>query len=158
MHHANIRIEEADLPLSPTVKQFTVGSLVALLSFGVLGSVAALWENPFFIRMTPAGGFEIAMLALQSVFLGVFVAVKTAGCSIKTASAGSIAHFLGIACPVCNKILLLLFGADALMLYFEPLRIYVAGFGMIVTGWAALYAWRNRSRSLPTVAVKNTAL
>ena len=128
-----------------TIRQFLIGGAVALLSFGALGSVAALWDNPVFFRMTPAGGFEITMLALQSVFLGVFVAVKTADCSIKAASVGSIAHFLGIACPVCNKILLLLFGADALVLYFDPLRIYVAGIGMLVTGAAALHAWRKRT-------------
>ncbi len=46
------------LSLSRTLKGFAValGSLVGL------GTVAALWENPLFVRMTPAGDLEVVLL------------------------------------------------------------------------------------------------
>jgi len=49
-----------------------------------------------------------------------------------------------VACPVCNKILLFLFGADALMTYLEPVRLYVAAAGIAVTLLAVAYEiYRN---------------
>ena len=49
------------------LQSIAMGIGVAGLSFVVLGTVSALWENPLFIRMTPVGGFEIAFLAALSV-------------------------------------------------------------------------------------------
>ena len=48
------------------------------------------------------------------------------------ATLGGIAHFIGIACLICNK-LLLVFSADALVAYLEPARIYLAAAGVQVT-------------------------
>jgi len=111
---------------------------VALLSFVLLGTVAALWVNPIFVRMTPAGGWEIAMLGAMSVISGIYVAIRRPFCSVKGAGAGGILAFLGVACPVCNKVLLLLFGGELLMTYFEPVRIYVAAAGALLIGWVTL--------------------
>ncbi len=94
--------------------------------FVALGTVAALWNNPLFMRMTPTGGFEIALQLLQSVLAGVYVGPPHSPCGKRTAGAGAIIGFLGIACPVCNKILVLLVGGALLLEYFEPLRLYVA--------------------------------
>jgi hypothetical protein len=81
------------------------GAAVGLVGFGALGTVAALWENPLFIRMTPAGGWEIGLLALLSVLGGLYVVIRRPFCSDKTVGAGGVIVFLGVACPVCNKIL-----------------------------------------------------
>ncbi|NIP77238.1 MAG: hypothetical protein GTN90_15185, partial [Xanthomonadales bacterium] len=97
-----------------------------MLAFAFIGTVAALWENPIFIRMTPTGGFEIALLAMQSIFLGAYAAIPATGCAVRLASAGGIASFVGVACPICNKLFLLVFTADALITYLEPARIYLA--------------------------------
>ncbi len=35
------------------------GAAVSVASFGGLGTFAALWDNPLFFRMVPAGNFEI---------------------------------------------------------------------------------------------------
>ena len=118
-----------------TPKRIVAGIAVAIVSFVLLGTVAALWDNPFFVRMTPAGGWEIAMLGAMSAISGVYVAIRRPFCSVKGASAGGILAFLGVACPVCNKILLLIFGGELLMTYFEPVRIYVAAIGALLIGW-----------------------
>ncbi len=118
-----------------------MGAATALGSFVALGSVAALWENPLFIRMTPVSGFEIAALAMLSLLLGVYVAIRRPFCSIKTVGAGGVLGFLGIACPVCNQILLFLFGGELLLTYYEPVRIYVAAAGVLIAALAVAREW-----------------
>lgn len=122
-----------------------LGIAVALGTFAALGTVSALWENPLFIRMTPTGGFELVFLALQSILLGVFFAIPVTACRVRYAGAGGIVTFLGIACPICNKVLVLVFGAELLMTYLEPARVYLAAFGAVVTGIAVVVRWRLRS-------------
>ncbi len=124
-----------------TARRIGWGVGVAGVSFVLLGTVAALWDNPLFIRMTPAGGWEIAMLAAMSVLSGAYVAVRRPFCSLKGAGAGGILAFLGVACPVCNKILLIIFGGELLMTYFEPVRIYVAAAGALLIGGFAIREW-----------------
>ncbi len=46
------------LSLSRTLK----GLAVAIASFVGLGTVAALWETPLFVRMPPAGDLEVVSL------------------------------------------------------------------------------------------------
>ncbi len=60
----------------PILSRAFKGLAVAIASFVGFGTVAALWENPLFIRMTPAGDFEIALLTLLSILLGVYVAIR----------------------------------------------------------------------------------
>lgn len=136
-------------PESPggTIKRIATGALAASAGFVLLGTVSALWANPFFVRMTPAGVWEIATLSLLSLLAGVFVAIRRPACSVRTAGAGGVFGFLGIACPVCNKILLLLFGGEILLTYFEPVRIYVAAAGAIILLIAVLREWAMRTGS-----------
>ena len=119
------------------------GAAVAVVSFAALGTLAALWENPFFVRMTPAGGWEIGMLTLLALLSGIYVAIRRPFCSNKTAGAGGVLGFLGVACPVCNKILLMVFGSELLLTYFEPVRIYVAALGVVAAAWAVVHEWRH---------------
>lgn len=121
-----------------TPKRIAAGFAVAIISFVLLGTVATLWDNPFFTRMTPVGGWEIAMLAAMSVISGIYVAIRRPFCSAKGASAGGVLTFIGVACPVCNKILLFIFGGELLLTYFEPVRIYVAAIGTLLIGWITL--------------------
>ncbi len=112
--------------------------------FAMLGTVSALWENPFFIRMTPVDGWEISLLALLSSLSGLYVVIRRPFCSNKAVGAGGILGFLGVACPVCNKILLFAFGSELLLTYYEPVRIPVAAVGVLLTGWAVVYEWQQR--------------
>lgn len=133
-----------------TIGAYVRGAFVAIGSFIMLGTVAALWANPFFIRMTPTSGFEVMLLALQAVLLGVYVAIPVSSCGLKLASVGGIANFIGIACPVCNKLLLFVFGANALLIYLEPMRLYLAAGGALVTMVAVFIRWCNyRAVSTP---------
>ncbi len=119
-----------------TLSRILMGAATALGSFIALGAVAALWENPFFIRMTPVSGFETAALLALALLLGVYVAIRRPYCSIKTVGTGGVLGFLGIACPVCNQSLMFLFGGELLLTYFEPIRIYVAAAGVLIAALA----------------------
>ncbi len=132
------------------------GLAAALGSFVALGTVAALWENPLFVRMTPAGDIEVVLLGLLSVLLGTYVAIRRPFCSAKTAGVGGILGFIGVACPVCNKVLLLLFGGDLLLTYFEPVRVYVAAAGVLAVAAAAAREWLLVKRPTAEVVAKAT--
>lgn len=119
------------------------GILFGLGSFVALGTVAALWSNPFFMRMTPTDGFEVTLLAAQSILLGVYLAIPMPACATKLAGIGGVASFLGVACPICNKVLLILFGTQFLLTYFEPVRIHFAATGVLITAIAVIVRWRR---------------
>lgn len=140
------------------IGSIALGALVAAATFALLGTVSALWANPLFIRMTPAGDWELAALATLSLLAGAFVAIPQPACSTRTAGIGGVLGFLGIACPVCNKILVFLVGGELLLAYFEPIRIYAASAGVVVLAFAVQRRWAgyragrapDRARSLPT--------
>lgn len=121
----------------PVVK----GAMIAAGSFVALGTVAALWSNPLFVRMTPSGAEEIVLLIALSVLLGVYVAIRRPHCSARSAGAGGVAGFLGIACPTCNKVLMLLLGGEFLLTYFEPVRLYLTAAGVLILAAAAWREW-----------------
>lgn len=123
-----------------TRNRMLAGLGVAILAFGALGTVSALWNNPFFFRMTPVQGFEIPLLAILALLSGTFVTVRRPVCAAKKATGAGILGFLGVACPVCNKILLFIFGGELLMTYFEPVRIYVTIASIALMAWLV---WRE---------------
>jgi hypothetical protein len=128
-------------------RQWAKSAAVALVAFIVLGTISALWNNPLFMRMTFAGAREIGLLGALSFLLGLYVVLRQPACADRTAGVGGMLGFLGIACPVCNKILLLLFGGGLLLTYFEPVRLYVAAAGTAILAVAVIFEW-HRGASL----------
>ena len=122
------------------LRQAGLAAAIALFTFGILGTVSAVWANPFFFRMIPTSGFEIVILAVQSVLAGLYLALPAPACATATASAGNVLGFLGVACPVCNKLLVLAVGPALLMQYFEPVRLYVGLIGLTIIAYAL---WRK---------------
>jgi hypothetical protein len=120
--------------------------LFAIGIFIVAGTVAALWSNPLFIRMTPTVGFEYFLLAIESGLAGLYLGLRSPACSVKAVGSGGLLGFLGIACPVCNKILMLLFGGNLLLTYFEPIRPFVGLAGVLLVSIALLQKLQRRRR------------
>ena len=141
------------------------GAVIAGLSFSALGTVSALWDNPLFIRMVPADGWEIFLLAMMAVLFGVYVAIREPVCAAlpnqdksnnRKITLSGIIGFVGVACPVCNKILLYIFGGELLLVYFEPVRIYVALVGVIAGAWVVWRTWIQRQGLEQTTGVGKT--
>ena len=119
------------------------GTAVGLALFVVVGTVTAVWANPLFVRMTPVGPWEFGATVLTAFLAGVTTALWVPRCSLRTSGTGGLASFLGIACPTCNKILMLIFGGPALLAWFDPVRPWLAAAGVIVMGFAAFRTWRT---------------
>lgn len=132
-----------------TLRRGFRGITVGLAMFAVLGTVTAVWANPLFVRMTPVGPWEFGATVLTALLAGVTVALWVPRCKLGTSGAGGLASFLGIACPTCNKVLMLIFGGPALLAWFDPVRPWLAAAGVIVMGFAAFRTWRafRESRS-----------
>lgn len=125
-----------------TLERLFRGTLVGLALFASLGTVTAVWINPFFVRMTPVGYWELGATTLTAMLAGVIVGLWVPQCRLRTSGAGGVASFLGIACPTCNKVLMLIFGGPALLAWFDPVRPYLAVAGVIIMSFAAMRAWR----------------
>jgi peptidoglycan/LPS O-acetylase OafA/YrhL len=126
------------------------GTLVALALFVVVGSVSAVWANPFFTRMTPVGTWELAATAMLAALAGVTSAFWVSRCRMRAPGSGGIVGFLGIACPICNKVLMLIFGGPALLAWFDPVRPVLTVFGILVMGYAAFRSWQAfRNQLIP---------
>jgi threonine/homoserine/homoserine lactone efflux protein len=99
--------------------------------------------------MTPVGPWEFGATVLTALLAGVTVALWVPRCRMRTSGAGGLASFLGIACPTCNKVLVLIFGGPALLAWFDPVRPWLAAAGVIVMGYATFRTWRafGESRS-----------
>lgn len=132
-----------------TLRRGLRGTAVGIALFAVLGTVTAVWANPLFVRMTPVGPWEFGATVLTALLAGVTVALWVPRCRLRTSGAGGLASFLGIACPTCNKVLMLSFGGPALLAWFDPVRPWLAAAGVIVMGYAAVRTWRafGESRS-----------
>ena len=124
------------------------GLVWGLITFASVGTITAVWTNPWFNRMTPVAAWEFPAVLLLAILTGVFFAVRFTACGARRAGIGGVLSFVGIACPVCNKILMLLFGGPLLLAYFDPVRPYVALAGLILL---AVGIYRN-------IAARRTAL
>lgn len=111
---------------------------IALL---ILGIPTAVIKNSLYVRMTPIYWFDYIFLILNSMLIGLYFAStytskKPRICEIeKTSIFAQVLSFLGIACPICNKILLFVFGTTFLLTYLEPIRPYVSLISTIILFW-----------------------
>ena len=126
-------------------KYIIIGILSSVGLFFLFGIPTAVISNSFFIRMIPTTFLDYFFLTSSSILLGAYIGVhyykkNTVKKCNTIATTGSIGSFLAFGCPICNKLLVLLFGATALMTYFEPYRS-VLGFMSIGLLSGVLY-WR----------------
>lgn len=132
-------------PDETRIKYWIIGILSSIGIFIIFGVPTALIPNPWFIRMIGKNSFDYGFLILSSILLGAYIGVhyykkNTAKKCAAVTYSGGIGSFLAFGCPICNKLLVLLFGATALMVYLEPYRP-ILGFVSIALLGGALY-WR----------------
>jgi hypothetical protein len=122
-------------------KSVGIGLLGSILFFLILGAVSAVFSNPFFARMTPVSNLDLVLLILTSILAGSYIGLyyfiknqKTL--SITCATSGGVLGFLAFACPVCNKLILLVLGFSGAMTYFAPLQPILGVLGVLLLLYA----------------------
>jgi len=124
-----------------SLKEWLSTLIIASAAFLLLGTITALWNNSFFIRMTEVNGLDYIILSFESLLIGLFFGIQAPHCATKKAGIGGILGFVGFGCSVCNKILLLLFGSSFLLSYFEPVRHYAGALGLLLFSYAIIQRW-----------------
>ena len=118
------------------LKEWFISLVIATMVFVMMGTLTALWNNPYFIRMSPVADWDFVILSLESMLIGLFFGIRRPRCATKKAGFGGIFGFLGFGCSLCNKLLLLVFGSGFLLTYFEPIRYYVGAVGILIFTFA----------------------
>lgn len=133
----------------PDQKKFwLIGSASSIGLFILFGIPTALIPTPWFVRMISATFYDYIFLVLSSILLGAYIGVhlykkkvaKTCDATIVTGGIGSI---LAFGCPICNQLLVVLFGTTALLAYLEPYRPVLGALSVSLLV-AALF-WRIRN-------------
>ena len=104
-------------------KTLAKAALYAVAILLILGIPTALIPNPVFHRMTPSNALDYFFLLTTSLLAGAYLAIPAKTCphDVKAAG-GGVLGLLAFACPICDKLLVLLLGATFLMAYFDPIR------------------------------------
>lgn len=121
-------------------------AVVVVGTFVLFGTVTGLLPNPVYVRMVARTPADYAFLAATALFAGAFtyqrsLAENPFGDGLATG--GVVTGFLAFGCPVCNAVLLALFGSSALMTYFDPLRPLL-GVASVAAFAGLLYYQRRR--------------
>ena len=139
------------------------GTITSLLAFGI---VSAIVPNPVFGRTVPPTPFAIGVWLASAPLMGLIAATYLAPPPAATAPAaslgtagmpparadgttagtiGSLAAFLAIGCPLCNKVALLLLGASGTMTFFAPIQPLIGVVSLALLGGTV--GWRLRLRA-----------
>ena len=121
-----------------TPKAWFMTTLAATIGLAAIGLTTAIFENWFFVRMTPVRAQDYVIWILSSVLIGLivgtyFVANSTSGDG-KIVS-GGVLSVLAVGCPTCNKLVVLLLGTTGALTFFAPLQLYIGIASVLLLGW-----------------------
>ena len=121
-----------------TPKAWFMTTLAAATGLAIIGLTTAIFENWFFVRMTPVRAQDYVIWILSSVLMGLiigsyFVASSTSGDG-KILS-GGVLSVLAVGCPTCNKLVVLLVGTTGALTFFAPLQLYIGIASVLLLGW-----------------------
>ena len=124
-----------------TLKAWIITALAAAIGLVAIGLPTAIYENPFFVRMTPVRPQDYVIWIMSSVLVGLivgshFVASSTSGDG-KIVS-GGVLSVLAVGCPTCNKLVVLLLGTTGALTFFAPLQLYIGIGSVLLLGWTLL--------------------
>lgn len=130
------------ITVSTKLIQYTV--LYGVIAFLILSIPTAVFRSSLFTRMTPVFWFDYVFVVVNSFLIGLYYALSKTSKNPKTCTLEKksfFAQFLalfGIACPICNKLLVFLFGIPLLMTFLEPARPFISLLSTVLLGWLTL--------------------
>lgn len=125
-------------------KLFRVRSwLVAVLSGSailvLIGIPTSIFDNPFFVRMTPVRTQDYIIWIMTGLLAGLIIGTYTLPAGERSggkAVSGGFLSFLAVGCPICNKLVLLLLGTSGALTYFAPAQLFIGIASLALLGWA----------------------
>lgn len=128
-----------------------VALVAAVATFLVIGVPTDILPNPVFGRAVPVRPWEPWVLLLTSVLTGLWFGFQRArsanregeDSSVPTLGAAGLALF-AVACPVCNKVVLLALGTSGALGFWQPLQPWLAALSLVLLLASVLYAARRR--------------
>lgn len=138
---------EAPAPTRPHLR-LGIAVLAAAVTFLVIGLPSDIIPNPVFGREVPVRVWELPVLVATSALTGLWFGLQQRGdetdrSSVPTLGAAGLAMF-AVACPVCNKIVLLALGTSGALGIWAPLQPWLAGLSLTVLLGSVAYAARRR--------------
>lgn len=129
------------MALSVKLKFIVYTLAFSALAILILGIPTAVIRNHFYFRMTPAFWFDYVFLVFNGALIGLYFAItytstQPEACKVEKKSIfASLLALFGIACPICNQILLLIFSTTFLLSFLEPIRPYISLTSSILLFW-----------------------
>lgn len=116
----------------------------ALATFLIIGLPTDIIPNPIFGRDVPVRPWELPVLIATSVLTGLYFGLQRPG-SEKSGPAigGAGLAMFAVACPVCNKIVLLALGTSGALGFWQPLQPFLAVISLVALLAAVIWAWRR---------------
>lgn len=119
----------------------------ALFSLGAalaLGLPTRLIPNSVWTRTVPTSPFDYGIWLLSFMLIGPLAAMMLlypmpkavtprSGGKVRVATS-SVLSFLSVGCPVCNKIVVLIFGLGGAMTIFNPVRPWLGVISVLILG------------------------
>lgn len=154
-HHARNDRAALELPTKePRVRRFALGAAAALATALFIGLPSCIIPNPIFGREVPVRAWEypvfFATVALTFAWFAVQAPRRVA--DDRRLAGGLVMALFAVACPVCNKIVLLLLGASGAMGIWAPLQPWIAAMSLIALALALWLRVRNRECTAETCA------
>lgn len=113
----------------------------ALLTLLIIGIPTDIIPNPMFGRDVPVRPWELPVLLATAVLTGAYFSLQQE--KIAPVMGGSSLALFAVACPVCNKVVLLALGSSGALGIWQPLQPYLAGVSLLLLAAAVGWAWRN---------------
>ena len=158
---ASSGIASSEITSTPAVFAPARAALAALGTFLLIGIPTDILPNPVFGREIPVRWWEYPVLAatvlLTAAWFGIRSARETSVGSATGHPAGAepserpalvtvgvATAWFAVACPVCNKVVLILLGTTGALGVWAPLQPWLAALSLILLAGAVLYRWRAR--------------
>ena len=135
-----------------TPKAWIITALAAAIGLVVIGLPTAIYENLFFVRMTPVRPQDYVIWVVSSVLIGLIVGSYFAGGSKageEKVLSGSVLSVLAVGCPICNKPVVLLLGTSGALTFFAPLQLYIGIVSILLLGWTLLLRVKALAEACP---------
>lgn len=112
----------------------------------ILGLPTDIIPNPIFGRDVPVRPWELPVLIATAVLTAAWAGLPKRGVNKQQTpiALGITGALFAIACPVCNKIVLLILGTSGALGVWQPIQPYLATASLAALCITVIWAWKTR--------------